>query len=86
MLRDGLESGEGVGGVRRDLSRSLGWALVWSGQGWSGFFDDGWWRAGMWALGEFGGGEEFGIATGAVARAQEVEEALLADGDGCWGG
>jgi len=38
------------------------------------------------ALGEFGGGEEFGVATGAVARTQEVEEALLADGDGCWGG
>src|ERR1039457_2915171 len=58
------------------------------GQGGSGFFDDGRRRAGVWALGEFGGGEEFGVAAGAVARTQEVEEALLADGDvgeGGWG-
>jgi hypothetical protein len=37
------------------------------------------------ALGEFFGGEEFGVAVIAVARAQEVEEALLGDGDGFWG-
>ena len=40
----------------------------------------------MRALGEFVSGEEFGVATGAVARAQGVEEALLGDGDGCRGG
>jgi hypothetical protein len=38
------------------------------------------------ALGERGGGEELGVAVGAVAGAEEVEEALLGDGDGGWGG
>src|ERR1035437_3356445 len=80
--RDGLEAGECAGHVRRDLSRSLTSTLVWGGQGGSGFFDDGRRRAGVWALGEFGGGEEFGVAAGAVARTQKVEETLLADGDG----
>jgi len=55
---------------------------LWGGQGGPGFFDDFRRRAGVSALGEFGGGEEFGVATGAVTRAQEVEEALLADGNG----
>jgi hypothetical protein len=39
----------------------------------------------MAALGEFGVGEEFCVAVVAVARAQEVDEALLGDGDGFWG-
>jgi len=50
------------------------------GEGGPGFFDDLWWSAGVRALGEFGGGEEFGVAGGAVAGAEEVEEVLLADG------
>jgi hypothetical protein len=55
-----------------------------------GFFDDLWRGSGVWALGKFVGGEEFGVATGAVARTQEVEETLLANGNGggnwrgCW--
>ena len=52
-------------------------------EGGSGFFDDFRWCAGIAAFGELGGGEEFGVAMGAVARTQEVEESLLADGDGC---
>ena len=59
---------------------------LWCGEGGPGFFDDGRWSAGVWALGEFGGGEEFGVATGTVARAEEVEETLFADGNGCEGG
>jgi hypothetical protein len=68
--------GHGVEG-----GENYGWRF-WSGQGGSGLFDDLWRGAGVWSLGEFGCGEEFGVATGAVARAQEVEETLLADGDG----
>jgi hypothetical protein len=60
--------------------------VVWGGEGGPGFFDDGWRSAGVGALAERGGGEEFGVAVGAVARAEEVEEAVLADGDGGWGG
>ena len=74
---DSLKTGECAGHLRRNLDR----AVVWGGEGWTGFFDDGWRRAGVWTLGEFGGGEEFGVAGGAVARTQEVEETLLADGD-----
>ena len=39
-------------------------------------------RAGIRALGEFLGWEEFGVATVAVAGAEEVEEAVLGDVDG----
>ena len=90
MLCDGLKSegaGHGwTGDVWRNPVWGMGWLMVRGGQGGSGFFDDGWWSAGVRALGQFGGGEELGVATGAVARTQEVEEALLADGDGCRGG
>lgn len=48
----------------------------------SGFFDDFWRSSGVAALGEFVGGEELGVAVIAVARAQEVEQALLGDLDG----
>jgi hypothetical protein len=61
---------------------SLSQGLLWCGEGWAGLFDDGWWGAGVGALAECGGGEEFGVAVGAVAGAEEVEEALLGDGDG----
>jgi len=54
---------------------------LWSGQGVPGFFNDFWRGSGVSTLGEFFGGEEFGVAVGAVARTQEVEEALLANGD-----
>jgi len=57
--------------------------LVWSSESGSGLLDDLGWRAGIAALGEFVGGEEFGVAGGAVAGAEEVEEVLLADGEGC---
>jgi hypothetical protein len=39
----------------------------WSGQSGAGFFDDFGRGAGVAALGEFFGGEELGVATGAVA-------------------
>jgi hypothetical protein len=52
------------------------------GQGWAGFCDDVGRGAGVGALGELVGGEELGVAVGAVAGAQEVEEALLVDGVG----
>jgi len=55
---------------------------LWRGQGGSGFRDDFRWCPGIAAFGELGGGEEFGVAMGAVARTQEVEESLLTDGDG----
>jgi hypothetical protein len=81
-----VEGGEGAGDVRRDLVWRLRWRILRGGQGGSaGFFDDGWRRAGVRAFGEFGSREEFGVAGGAVARTQEVEEALLADGDVGWG-
>jgi len=38
------------------------------------------------ALGEVAGGEELKVAGGAVAGAEEVEEVLLADGEGGRGG
>jgi len=64
MFCDGMKGEDGAGYVRRNF----GWRLGWGVQGvWSGFFDDGWWSAWVWALGEFRGGEEFGVATGAVA-------------------
>ena len=52
----------------------------------AGFFDDLGWGSGVTAFGEFLGGEEFGVAVGAVAGAQEVEEAFFADLDGARGG
>jgi hypothetical protein len=76
-LRDGLEGGDCAVDGCRDFS-----PVVWRGEGRSGFFDDLWGCAGVAALGELGGGEEFCVAVGAVAGAQEVEEALLGDGDG----
>jgi hypothetical protein len=92
-LRDGVKSGECAGGECRGLvwhlcwELGLGllwnpvWAIVWGGLGGSGFFDDFWRGSGVWAFGEFFCGEEFGVAVVAVARAEEVEEALLGDGD-----
>ena len=74
ILGDCLEAGE-------DCGSRFG-----CGEGSSGFFDDFWWGAGVWAFGELVGGEEFGVATGAVAGTQEVEEALLADAYGGGGG
>ena len=68
VLRDRMETGDCAVDVCR--------------QGGPGFFDDFWRSAGVWALGEFGGGKELGVATGAMARTQEVEETLLADGNG----
>jgi hypothetical protein len=47
-----------------------------------GFFDDFGGCPGVAAVGEFFGGEELGIAVVAVARAQEIDEALLGDLDG----
>ncbi len=72
VLLGGLKSEDGAGhvsagNVRRNLVWCMGRRLVWGGQGGSGFFDDGRWRAGVRALGQFGGGEELGVATGAVA-------------------
>src|ERR1017187_2001494 len=68
VLRDRMETGDCAVDVCR--------------QGGPGFFDDFWRSAGVWALGEVGGGRELGVATGAMARTQEVEETLLADGNG----
>lgn len=65
----GLEGGEGSG-------HGFG-----CGQGVAGFFDDVGWGSGVRALGKFVGGEEFGVAVGAVAGTEEVEKALLGDGD-----
>jgi len=76
ILRDGLESGEDSCRLQVVSCR------LWSRKGGSGFFDDFRRRAGVAAFGEFGGGEEFGVAVGAVAGAEEVEKAVLGDRDG----
>jgi hypothetical protein len=78
-LRDGVKAGECAGGVVRELIWI--WAIVWGGQAGVVFFDDLGRGSGVAAFGEFFCGEEFGVAVVAVARAEEVEEALLADGD-----
>jgi len=90
-LCDRLENEDGSGdvwfwSVCGDLGRYLFRRLVGCCEGGPGFFDDLWWSAGVRALGEFGGGEEFGVAGGAVAGAEEVEKVLLADGKGIRGG
>jgi len=89
-----LEGGDGAGGgvvscrLQVVQLQVVGCGL-WGGEGGPGFLgygfrDDGWRGAGVCAFGERGGGEEFGVATGAVAGAEEVEEAFFADGDGGW--
>ena len=65
--------------------RSLSQGLLWIGEGWIGFIDEGGRGSWVWTLAERGCGEELGVAVGAVAGAEEVEEAVLADGDGGWG-
>jgi hypothetical protein len=55
---------------------------LWGGQAGIGFFDDFRRSAGVAAIREFFWREELGVAVVAVARAEEVEEALLGDGDG----
>jgi hypothetical protein len=59
---------------------------LWCGQAWVGFFDDFGGRSGVAAVGELFGGEELGVAVVAVAGAEEVDEALLGDGNGFWCG
>ena len=57
------------------------------GQGGASFFDQVGRGTRVGALGELARGEELGVAAGAVTGAEEVDEALLADGNvsGCGG-
>jgi hypothetical protein len=75
VFRYGLQGGEDSYGLQ---VFSCGW---WGRESGPGFCDDFRWGSGIGAFGEFFGGEEFGIAVVAVAGAEEVEEALLGDGE-----
>lgn len=82
---DRMKTGDGSVQLGRDVLWRLGWLILRGGQSAPGLFDDFRRGSGVSALGELGCGEEFGVAGGAVARAQEVKQALFADGDGCRG-
>jgi hypothetical protein len=85
VVRGGLQGWESTGCVRRNLGRSVVERLIWFGQGRPGLLNDLRRGSGVSALGEVGGGKELGVAVGAVTRTQEVEETVLADGDGLRG-